>query len=399
MIDISNIFLNDAYRKLILNGRTYASFTTEELDLIFNDLNNIENTVLDPMSGYGGLMQYCNKKNISTFNLELNLPAYYWQVLTNPDNKNSFDTAIKNLKGLNKNKYPTIRSKAKASDNWFTVEGLNLSKRLFNLINETFENAGIMNKDYSIALILPFIKRLSTCISGDVTHIKKGGITVFEGWQYDFELYLNALIENRLDKIPQNDSRHISRIGNVRDYKFKTKFNLVITSPPYPNYRDYYKMFAPENYFLENININTNPQLIIGSNVVKNKNKGEISSEVAKTFLKELASYNGNKKAKSDIKSYYIPYFHNYFADLESTCFNIYSHLESEATCYFSVVNNATRNLVVPVAQVIEELFVKKGFKSEYLLSEEVFHVGTKNPNARGLKAKHNKYIVKLCRK
>lgn len=398
MIDISNIFLNDTYRKLIDNGRTYASFTTDELKIIFNERSTFNDKILDPMSGYGGLMNHCNPLSISTINLELNLPAYYWQILVNPCNKSIYEELIHILLESKKNKYPKIRIKAKASDNWFTNEGLDLTKKLLTFVQNNLAIIGCNNFEISIALLLPFVKRLSTCITGDITHLKKGGITVFENWEYDFLTYLKALQENRLNHINQNESTHKTYLGDIRNFAFPEKYSLVVTSPPYPNYRDYYKMFAPENFFLENLGIKTMPTAIIGSNVIKGRFKGAISSEIALKFLKELEDYKGSKKASNDIKVYYLPYFHNYFSDIESSCNNIILHLNRSAVCYFSIVNNATRNFTIPVAQVIEEIFKKRGFQSEYVSNKEVFHVGTKNPNSRGLKAKHNKFLIKLWR-
>ena len=398
MIDISKIFLNDTYRKLINHGRTYASFTTDELELIFKDINKNDKYILDPMSGYGGLMSYSNNLNFSTFNLELNLPAFYWQKLINPSTIQIYEHVIDELLSQKSKIFPKIKIKALASDDWFTKEGLELSQKLLSNIQDSLSKIGITDNDISISLILPFIKRFSTCITGDITHLKKGGITVFEGWEKDFEFYLKALLENRFKKIKQTKSNHSLYLGDARDFKFPQNFSTVITSPPYPNYRDYYKMFAPENHFLEKINIQTSQTSIIGSNVVKGKIKGTLTSKIALNFLNELENFKGNRKTTNDIKAYYLPYFYNYFSDLELTCKNIVLHLNKEAECYFSVVNNATRNLIIPVAQVIEEIFKNEGFKTEYIYNKEVFHVGTKNPNARGLKAKHNKYLIKACR-
>ena len=51
-LHLTSFFLNNTYLKLINNKRTYASFTDEELQIIFNDINLKEvNSIIDPMSG------------------------------------------------------------------------------------------------------------------------------------------------------------------------------------------------------------------------------------------------------------------------------------------------------------------------------------------------------------
>jgi len=396
-IDIlPNLFLNDTYRKLIKNGRTYASFTIEELDRIFNEIKTISEPILDPMSGYGGLMTYCSQRGISTYNLEINLPAYFWQILINPQNFDIFNKIIEELL-VSIRKLPKTNFKPTASNDWFSKEGISTSIILHEHIFKNYVLKYSNNMELSIALILPFIKRFSTSISGDLTFLKKGGITVFNKWDQDFHNYLAILKKYKFSTNPQKTIHNIQH-GDIRSFHFNRKFNLVITSPPYPNYRDYYKMFAPENYFLTKIGYRTNQESVIGTNVVKNRKTGQIICPSVKKFISKLDSYEGSKKAESDIKSYYLPYFKNYFFDLETTCHNIIRHLEPKSTCYLVVVDNATRNLVVPVSQVIQEYFKVYGFTSIILFVDEVFHFGTKNPHARGSKAKHKKYILKLWR-
>ncbi|WP_321307789.1 hypothetical protein [Marinifilum fragile] len=397
---ISSFFLNDTYRKLINNGRTYASYTKEELDIIFNDieLKGVE-TILDPMSGYGGLTNRCKKESIPTVCLELNQPSYYWQTLNIPSNAALYITLIEYI--LDNFKYlPRTNKFAVASDEYFTSEGIDLLRKLFNKVTEWAIELGINDHEkFVTALLTPFVFRFSTASNGDVTHVKKGGIAVFKGWQEDFKDYLNNLLTNCIVPNLKYNSNHKIILGDARFYKFEQKFDAVITSPPFPNYRDYYKMFAPENYFLNEILDLKSTNNIIGSNIVSGKSAGEITSSIANNFLNKLSAYKGSKKAEGDIRRYYLPYFKLYFSDLELVMKNIIEHLNQKCVCYFVVVNNATRNLIVPVAEVIEEFFESRDFSTEFILNSDVFHVGTKNPHAKGIKAKHTKYIVKAWRK
>ena len=391
-------FLNETYRKLIEHGRTYASYTKDELNIIFNDLNTeFVDTIYDPMSGYGGLMHICKTQNINTINLEINEPAYYWQILNNPSNSQDFIKIIEAI-FVNYRRLPKIKEIAIASNDYFSNEGLNLSYKLLSFIHKIAIGKNIVNyQDLSLAILLPFIFRLSTATNGDVTHIKKGGITVFTGWNKDFKLYLESILEHCI-LVNQNiniNKHHVNFLGDARSFTLQNKVNCVITSPPFPNYRDYHKMFAPENVFLDHVRGSKSTNKVIGSNIVKGKTSTAICSTIANKFLKDLLEYKGTKKAENDIKAYYHPYFRNYFSDIEIVIKNLINQLSQPCFCYFVVVNNATRNLTVPVSEVISELFEMNNFSTKYIYNSDVYHVGTKNPHAKGQKAKHTKYIIK----
>ena len=101
-----------------------------------------------------------------------------------------------------------------------------------------------------MALILPFVGRLSSSIPGDVTtEVKQGGICVYKDFHDDLTTYLQA-VQARLYKIEresQSDT-HTIWLGDCRTIKLpRRRFAAMITSPPYPNHRDFFSIFAPEN--------------------------------------------------------------------------------------------------------------------------------------------------------
>jgi hypothetical protein len=96
---------------------------------------------------------------------------------------------------------------------------------------------------------------------------------------------------------------------------------------------------------------------------------------------------------------YYIPYFENYFIDLEEAYKNVsLACADSDFEGYIVVVNNTHRNLIIPVSDVVLEVWTSLGFKTEIFEANELFHIGTKNPRARGLRAKHMEYVIKIWR-
>src|SRR5438477_9236808 len=74
--------LRDVYRSLINTGRTYAAFREEDRSVLARLMNR--SPVLDPMSGYGGLVAFCSELGIQSFNVEYSPAQYLWQLLSHP---------------------------------------------------------------------------------------------------------------------------------------------------------------------------------------------------------------------------------------------------------------------------------------------------------------------------
>jgi len=119
----------------------------------------------------------------------------------------------------------------------------------------------------------------------------------------------------------------------------------------------------------------------------------------ARRFLSAIEGYSKSRRASYDNKVYYLPYFANYFADLEQAYGNVSRSLASGFAGYIIVVDNTARDKVIPVSTSVAEMWRSFGFSAEVVDSEERFHIGTKNPRARGFKAKHTKYFIEVTMK
>jgi hypothetical protein len=278
---------------------------------------------------------------------------------------------------------------------------LELSKRA---VRETFDST---EPNLPIAFLLPFVGRLSCSVQGDiVTHVKRGGICVYQGWEDDFLLFLRVL-SNSLESIARSsiNPNHTILYGDARTFRFpKKRFRAMLTSPPYPNHRDFVSMFAPEHAFLDlirvpgSVNSRRTAEQIIGSNFISARPVSTATTKTARDFIQSIGGVKRNATAVRHDRQYYIPYFENYFADLETAYRNVASALALKSQGYIVVVNNTHRNLVIPVAQAIVEIWESLGFKASIWASTEAFHVGTKNPRARGLRARHTEHVVRIWR-
>jgi hypothetical protein len=400
--------IREVYRSLLNNGRSYAAFERDATLPLVGKLSNRQE-ILDPMSGYGTLLSYCSEIGIRAYCVEICLPLYLWQVLTHPANSSKFLDCIHYLQTI-KSRWPKTRKLAIPSQKWFPEESLILLGHLYHEIETFFikqvEDRRIAEQN-TLAFLIPFAGRLSSSVPSDISsHVKLGGICVYNGWHDDFTHYLISL-QQRLQLISSKvrESRHKIYHGDCRDYKFpKSHFKAMITSPPYPNHRDLTSAFAPEINFLrwlyqnKLITLNCSDGLPIGSNYVAGHKDQIVTTPSAKTFLETLNNFKGSQRAKYDIDVYYTPYFTNYFSNLEKGYTNISYSIASDFEGYVFVVDNTVRDQVIPVAKIVMEIWRNLGFNVELMDSKEVFHVGTKNPRARGFKAKHMKHLIKISR-
>jgi len=408
------------YRALLKSGRTYAAFEEDKVFPLVQKLAE-RREILDPMAGYGTLMSYCSKRGVSAYSIEYNPPAYLWQVLIHPGNAMKFITLAQRLKEYRKN-WPQAKVKASVSKDWFPDESKRILLRLFYLCKKILNEMDLSicnTEELCLAFLLPFVGRFSSSVTGNIViHIKRGGICVYTGWQTDFYDYINAVVERLLsisDPSVCKVFRHQVIYGDCRTIELpESKFAAMITSPPFPNSQDYSSMFAPENAFLVEL---TNMQLIggypftrtlIGTvyvSSIKAHNEGKgytISSTSAKKFLSSIDNFKGKTKdACYDNKVYYIPYFASYFSELEKAFLNISKALSNNFEGYIIVVNNTTRNIVVPISDAVVEIWRNLGFDAEIDrdLTREMSHLGSINPRAKGLRARHMEYTIKVWRK
>jgi hypothetical protein len=397
--------IRDIYRSLLNTGRSYAAFSGADRTLFINKMTN-KKYILDPMSGYGLLTNYCSDFGIQSFCLEYNMPSYLWQILCHPENVQGYINCIENL--LNqKSRWPNTPIRAVISDKSFPDETLSLIKQLLDL-NRDVVRKHLMSSSFeelALALLLPFTGRLSCSVRGDnSTLVKEGGICVLRNWEDDYVAYLNAVLY-RLSIIKNKTlaAPHSVQFGDARSYKFhKGEFDGLFTSPPYPNHRDFVSMFKPEQELLKLLGEKNNKILrseandIIGSNFVSGRISRLPKSEILRDFFEAISGLKRNRNAEIDDENYYIPYFRNYFSDLEAAYENVSISLKAGFEGYIIVVNNTHRGLVIPVADFIVETWKNIGVKAEIIDKNELFHIGTKNPRARGIRARHTRYEIKI---
>lgn len=399
--------VREVYRALVNTGRSYAAFTDRDRQIAH--LLKDRGEILDPMSGYGLLTRFCAEIGVSSYCVEMNLPQYLWQVLCEPASNRGFLAAIAWLLE-HPEIWPQSERMACVSNDWLPDESRELLLPLFRLMREAVAHAPEISaneEEAAAALLLPFSGRLSCSVPGDnSTHTKMGGMCVYEGWADDFRVYLEVL-SRRIEAIMTSSlcTEHSLFLGDARTHELpEGRFGGMLTSPPYPNFRDFAPMFEAEHEVLRLLRsegeIGT-AQLdthLIGSRFVAGRSARYPHSTAALRFLDRVGSLKRTADAAYDDDKYYIPYFAHYFADLEDAYRNISRSLAPTFDGYIIVVNNTHRNLVIPVSDVIMEIWSGLGYTACVHGTAEMFHIGTKNPRARGLRARHTEYAIKVSR-
>jgi hypothetical protein len=210
-------------------------------------------------------------------------------------------------------------------------------------------------------------------------------------------------------------SQHEIIFGDINKIQIDTnkRYSFMISSPPYPNMKDYYAFFFPENYALENIlgierfKFGHIRESLIGTAAVsllkKNaeaKDFNILSSASAKKFLHNLSAWTGSQRSIRDNNTYYLPFFIYYFSMLQNAFFQIDKMLADDVDAYMIVVNNTARKYVIPVHSFVKEVWSSIGYN---VMEDEEFtceraHVGSINPRVVGFKARHMEYVLRLNR-
>lgn len=405
-------FMREIYRALMGKGKAYASFDLEMLNQLVDSIAG-SNVIFDPMSGYGTLSRVCNEKGIGTYLIEINPPAYLWQILTAPQNAHKIKISATILYSLRK-KFPKESVSYEVSSDWFPTESKRLLRKLWIIYTNELKNHLHADDVYTFAaaIMLPFLGRLTAYCPGTVNiQVKPGGVVQYSGWRDCLSKYSQAFLN--IDTESVSPTNNTILYGDAKTINLnETTFSSMITSPPYPNSRDYYTMFHPENVALAELFEFTqfaplgDRSTFVGTAIVSEFKKDlhnriySITSASANEFIEQLSKLKAGKRAEYDIMSYYVPYFLNYFISLETAYRNISQYIAKDFHGYVVVVNNTSRKYIVPVEQAVREIWTNLGFNAtvEHKYSSEKSHVGAINPRASGFKARHMEYVIRLSR-
>lgn len=183
--------------------------------------------------------------------------------------------------------------------------------------------------------------------------------------------FINNVIIEDLKKLETNNfsNHNLLFLGDARKLIFDNvddnSIDLIITSPPYLNSRDYtdsYMLELKALNFLTNYNEikNLREQTIRSHVQLKIRNLKGIQSSILKATITKIESLSGNSTVwNTEIPNMIIAYFE----DMETIFNGMYQKLKKGRRTYFNVSNSAYFGVLINTLEICSEIAENIGFE------------------------------------
>lgn len=351
---------------------------------IIGELDTFPKTCLDPFGGVGTTALTCQELGIQCHSFEVN--PFFFEVARaklrmdySPSNFEKliieFESYLKRCKA--KRQYPKLESKT-------FFEEVNKTKWIFN-----------KEVSYGIVDILERIKKIDKTYAGlfrvalgnilvEVSNVYKNGkcLAYRKDWKERtrtrkdvHEKFLHICKKVILTDLKANQ-KQIPLVHNFLNFEHgdsrkkidslkNNSIDLVITSPPYLNSRDYTDIYRLELWILGYINKFNDEQELRKSALTSHvqiqlEDKPYPKLKEIKEFLQHLESLNGqlwNKNIPNMVKGY--------FYDFDLLFKSMKPKLKKNAKVFINVSNSAYGGKICEVDKILAKLAVKNGYKFE----------------------------------
>lgn len=361
-------------------------FSSELVRRIIGEQNNFPKTCFDPFGGVGTTALTCQDLGIKCFSIE-NSPFFFDVArakLRSDYISNEFEALIEDfreyLSGCEHDHiHPDIETKTlfetQDKSRWIFNEPVaNAILDIIVKIRELEINSSIYSNLFKLALgsqlvVVSNVFRNGKCLSykknwSNISITRKEVHQLFLSHCRDIILIdirskeqIKPIVHNYTN-IMRGDSREL--ISEIPD----NSLDLVITSPPYLNSRDYTDIYRLELWVLGYITRFEQEKKIrksaLTSHVqVKLAEKSHPQVNELEHFIDHLHSLNGNLWSKD------IPNMvKGYFADMESIFIKMHSKLKKDAMVYINVSNSAYGNKICEVDTILARIAHQNGYKA-----------------------------------
>ena len=170
------------------------------------------------------------------------------------------------------------------------------------------------------------------------------------------------------------------RLSSAVDCEFKTKADVIITSPPYANRLDYKRMWAPETAVVLALVRTSLADLspFIGTNKKRNPAEDDLRrlSRSVRSALRHIRSHNAWASA-----SYYYPFFAAYALDLDSACKHMAQMMRRRGLAIVFGRDTVRKDTVFPTIDVVNHAM--RSSKCDVIKRERAIirsHIGNMRP-------------------
>jgi len=160
-------------------------------------------------------------------------------------------------------------------------------------------------------------------------------------------------------RVFQGDSR------NLQEILPETQYDLVITSPPYPNRMSYIRELRPYMYWLGFLNSGREAGELdwkamggtwgCATSMLGTWQPSPCLEIPFKSFSQILSDIGKNNAILAN-------YVHRYFEDMTVHIHNLKKVLSPNAICYYVVGNSVFFNVLLPVEEIFQAIFCAEGF-------------------------------------
>lgn len=366
-------------------------YSKEFIESILNELDYLPKSVLEPFSGSGTTALELQFKNISCTSFEVSPFMHLLSSvkLYNNYNLDTFNTFFFNLKDTLTNlprRVRNIRNIEKVPFGRTVVKSNSLKKWNFN--DESLD--GILDIKYAISLIdddayKDLFRIALASILLEVSNLFRNGkcLSYKKDWQVRkilnrkdvhnlFLLKIESVIKKDIEILEESsketkvDNYEQLHYGDVRMNILEVTDNsvdLIITSPPYLNSRDYTDIYMLE---LKVLDLVTNYDEL--NQLRKNTLRSHVQvkyGELRELDIPTLKEYF-NKLSKKEIALWntdLLNMIKGYFLDMDHLFEQFKRVMQPEKFIYFNVANSAYFGEEVKVDIIISEIAINHGFE------------------------------------
>lgn len=382
------------FRKQNILHNEYATFRKDVVEFFLNYFSLKGVKLLDPMSGTIPLLPYAERCKIKADFFDI-LPVHTYinnakRAIVYRDLQKTFDLNIDAIvKELESCIGKLDKKKLLISDDWLHEDILNELRKGWNKV----EGYGDNIRSFFKAIIILCTRHYGSFYKSpkNTTWHKPGGLSTDRNLRdilvggitkyFNYYKYYYADIKNI------SESVHIETV-DIYTKEIRKKYDIIFTSPAFPNRYDYVRMYAPELYFLSVVEnfpslkfLNTK---VLGTNTVTGYRNQEEDYKLISKMSPRTASFLNQvrKKQKPKEYDYYFRYFTQYYIQLFRLIDKLSNCLSKNGGLYLVVQNNVHKGELNEVDQFISDYCKIKGFLVKEAFSEYRSHQGRRNISA-----------------
>lgn len=356
-------------------------YSKEFIKSIVNEVNKKDLVCLEPFSGSGTTSLELQHNNIPCYSFEIN-PLMY--IIAKVKLENGYDLNkvelwhdfIQNKRTVIDADLKTVFSTLYEEDN---KKKWNYDKTVGLAVQKLKTSIGFIKEEKYKNL---FFVVLSSILL-DVSNLYRNGkcLSYKKNWQ---EINLSEAdvfkkFDNKINKEIKNDIQSIKKTAqNNQDILFNedsrvgiekkienNSIDLVITSPPYLNSRDYTDTYMLELKTLGLTNTyeevrNLREKTLRSHVQIKWQDNESINNKTLESTLKLLKDCTGDQEIWN---SSILDMIRLYFVDMQKIFHVLYKKMKIGGRIYFNVSNSAYFNVMINTLEICAEIAVNEGFK------------------------------------